>query len=53
MLEISLKVKCAVPYISLTNYASMIELAVEKGEVDPSTHDTLMEWRESPSTWNP
>jgi orotate phosphoribosyltransferase len=42
-----------VPYISLTNYASMIELAVEKGEVDPSTHDTLMEWRESPSTWNP
>jgi len=41
-----------VPYLSLTNYASMIELAVEKGEVDPSTHDMLMQWRESPSTWN-
>jgi orotate phosphoribosyltransferase len=41
-----------VPFHSLTNYASLIELAVEKGEVDASTHDTLMKWRESPSTWN-
>lgn len=44
--------KANVPYISLTNYASMIELAVEKGEVDPSTQSMLMQWRESPSTWN-
>lgn len=41
-----------VPYISLTNYASLIELAVEKGVVDASTQDTLMKWRERPSTWN-
>jgi orotate phosphoribosyltransferase len=44
--------KANVPYISLTNYSSMIELAVEKGEVDPSTQSMLMQWRESPSTWN-
>jgi orotate phosphoribosyltransferase len=44
--------KANVPYLSLTNYASMIELAVEKGDIDPTTQDTLMQWRESPSTWN-
>ena len=41
-----------VPFHSLTNYASLIELAVEKGDVDATTQDTLMQWRESPSTWN-
>jgi len=41
-----------VPYYSLTNYASLIDLAVEKGEVDSKTQETLMQWRESPSTWN-
>lgn len=44
--------KANVPFKSLTNYASMIELALEKGIVDPSTQDLLMQWRESPSTWN-
>jgi len=42
----------AVPFYSLTNYASLIDLAVEKGEVDSKTQETLMQWRESPSTWN-
>jgi len=41
-----------VPFHSLTNYASLIDLAVEKGDVDAATQDTLMKWRESPSTWN-
>ena len=41
-----------VPFYSLTNYASLIALAVEKGDVDASTQETLMQWRESPSTWN-
>ena len=41
-----------VPYYSLTNYASLIDLAVEKGDVDSKTQETLMQWRESPSTWN-
>jgi orotate phosphoribosyltransferase len=44
--------KANVPFKSLTNYASMIDLAVEKGIVNPSTQDLLMQWRESPSTWN-
>ena len=44
--------KANVPFKSLTNYASMIELAVEKGIVDPTTQDLLMQWRESPATWN-
>ena len=43
--------KAGVPFISLTNYASLIELAVEKGDVDASTQDMLMEWRNSPATW--
>jgi hypothetical protein len=25
---------------------------VEKGDVDSKTQETLMQWRESPSTWN-
>ena len=29
----------------------LIELAVEKGDVDASTQEMLMEWRNSPSTW--
>lgn len=41
-----------VPFQSLTNYASLIDLAVDKGEVDKDTQALLMEWRNSPSTWN-
>jgi hypothetical protein len=26
-------------------------LAVEKGDIDAATQQTLMQWRESPSTW--
>ena len=41
-----------VSYYSLTQYANLIELAVEKGEIDSATQSILMQWRESPSTWN-
>jgi orotate phosphoribosyltransferase len=41
-----------VPFQSLTNYTSLIDLAVEKGDIDARTQETLMKWRESPSTWN-
>jgi len=40
-----------VPYVSLTTYARLIELVVEKGLIDANTQSTLMEWRDSPSTW--
>jgi len=43
--------KAGVPYVSLTNYGTLIELAVEKGIVSAGQLDLLMEWRKDPSTW--
>ena len=43
--------KAGVPYISLTNYATLIELAVEKGIVSPDQQNILMEWRKDPAGW--
>jgi orotate phosphoribosyltransferase len=40
-----------VPYKSLTNYSSLIELAVEKGQVTPATQELLLQWREDPANW--
>ena len=37
---------------SLTNYGTLIDLAVEKGIVTADQQQTLLSWRESPSTWN-
>lgn len=39
--------------VSLTNYASMIELAIEKGLVGQEDQQTLMNWRVDPANWNP
>ncbi len=43
--------KAGVPYVSLTNYGTLIELAVEKGIVSADQQDILMEWRKDPSVW--
>jgi len=43
--------KAGVPYVSLTNYGTLIELAVEKGIVSPDQQEILMDWRKDPSTW--
>ncbi|OQP39881.1 orotate phosphoribosyltransferase [Niastella yeongjuensis] len=43
--------KAGVPYVSLTNYSTLIELAVEKGIVSPDQQEILMAWRKDPSTW--
>ncbi|HWB27188.1 MAG TPA: orotate phosphoribosyltransferase [Chitinophagaceae bacterium] len=40
-----------VPYHSLTNYSALISLALEKGNISPEIEKTLLQWRESPSTW--
>ena len=40
-----------VPYQSLTNYASLIEAAMEKGLVTAEQQDTLLNWRKNPSEW--
>lgn len=39
-------------YRSLTNYTSLIALAVEKGLVSADQQDTLLKWREDPAKWS-
>ncbi|MCX6206006.1 MAG: orotate phosphoribosyltransferase [Bacteroidetes bacterium] len=43
--------EAGVPYLSLTNYSSLIELAVEKGQITAQTQELLMQWREDPANW--
>jgi orotate phosphoribosyltransferase len=43
--------KAGVPYISLTNYPTLIELAVEKGLVSGDQQEVLMQWRNDPAGW--
>jgi orotate phosphoribosyltransferase len=40
-----------IPYRSLTNYSSLIELAVEKGQITAETEQLLLQWREDPANW--
>lgn len=40
-----------VKYQSLTNYSSLLELAVEKGQITPETEQILQEWRKDPAAW--
>lgn len=44
--------KSSLQYYSLTDYPTLIELAVKKGIVAPDQLDVLMNWRDSPSTWS-
>ncbi len=43
--------EAGVHYQSLTNYSSLIELAVERGQVTPETQELLLQWREDPANW--
>jgi orotate phosphoribosyltransferase len=40
-----------IPLHSLTNYSTLIALALEKGIIDPSVENTLLNWRKDPSGW--
>lgn len=40
-----------VAYRSLTNYANLISLAVEKGQVSADTEQLLLSWRNDPANW--
>ena len=40
-----------VKYISLTNYSTLIALALEKGMVSKETEALLMEWKKDPAGW--
>ncbi len=44
-------VKAGVPYISLSNYPTLIRLAVEKKLVSPAEEAILLKWREDPANW--
>ncbi|WEK34907.1 MAG: orotate phosphoribosyltransferase [Candidatus Pseudobacter hemicellulosilyticus] len=43
--------KAALPLHSLTNYPTLIELAIEKGIVSAGQQDILLKWREDPGNW--
>ena len=40
-----------IPYYSLTNYNTLISLAIEKGIISPDQQQTLLNWREDPAHW--
>ncbi len=40
-----------IPYQSLTNYQTLISLAVEKGIIVESEQNTLLNWRSDPANW--
>ena len=43
--------KAGVPYISLSNYPTLIKLALEKKIVSPDEEAILLNWREDPANW--
>jgi orotate phosphoribosyltransferase len=40
-----------IPYYSLTNYQTLINLAVEKGIIAADEQNTLLNWRTDPANW--
>lgn len=43
--------KAGVPWKSLTNYSTLIGLALEKGIVTSDQEASLLQWRENPAVW--
>jgi orotate phosphoribosyltransferase len=43
--------KAGVPYVSLSNYATLISLAREKGLVSPQQESILLQWSADPAGW--
>jgi orotate phosphoribosyltransferase len=41
-----------IPYRSLTNYPTLIEMAIEKGIVSADQQKTLLNWSADPANWN-
>ena len=42
-----------VKLFSLTDYETLIKLAIEKGIVSADQHNTLLNWRADPANWGP
>lgn len=43
--------RSGIPYFSLTNYSTLISLAIEKGIITADQESVLLKWKDSPSTW--
>ena len=43
--------RAGIPFISLTNYEVLINLAVEKGIISPIQLNSLLNWRNNPAGW--
>lgn len=43
--------RAEVPYFSLTNYHALLQLAIQKGLVQPSEEEILLKWRTDPASW--
>jgi orotate phosphoribosyltransferase len=43
--------KAGVPYVSLSNYSTLISLASEKGLVSPQQESVLLKWSADPANW--
>lgn len=43
--------KAGIRFISLTNYAVLIELAIEQGTIASEQMETLLNWRKNPGAW--
>lgn len=44
--------KAGVPYTSLSNYSTLISLALEKGMVSPQEENILLQWSANPAEWS-
>jgi orotate phosphoribosyltransferase len=40
-----------IPYYSLTNYPTLISLAIERGIVGSQEEEILLKWKDNPSAW--
>jgi orotate phosphoribosyltransferase len=45
--------KAGISYYPLTNYPTLIQLAVEKGLVNANDEGILLKWRDDPANWKP
>ncbi|MGZ8538368.1 MAG: orotate phosphoribosyltransferase, partial [Flavisolibacter sp.] len=48
--EIAFKT-AGVDYFSLTNYPSLLNLAGQKGIIQPKDEEVLLKWRSDPANW--
>lgn len=42
----------AVPYQSLTDYTTLINIGLEKGKIESGTEGLLLQWRKDPANWS-